>query len=365
MNRLYRPLRSTLFALPFILGISAPGCFDDLTGATELQISDANQGCSTSTPNAPYALGSKLDLNVTVDGKEADIVDSSLGQPGIWTFKEPRTTDVSLTLQAQGVGKTVLTVRDSLGLTGVQELEVSAIAEAEIAPWKNMQPFNLTVDLTAGHIAPIVLTPAGIGLLPNTPLRMQVTLSDAIGRALRGYDVADWKVAPTNGLELTPAEPGIDDVIVEHDGSQTGPVTLSTVGNGLFTVERSPAGATDELQVFHVEAGKRGTTLSVAEGAVATVVVLAYDDTGRLLFGDDGDRLMVSLTNDGVSSVVAPPWSEGEDGIALDPEMEALLLDARTFYLRGLAQGTTTITVNVAGHQIDVPVTVTPPAPLQ
>jgi|GEM_PF-2354617 len=363
MNR--RPLNGTrALALTAMLafGASLNGCPDGVVPVA-LTLSDASAGCEgQESLTKPFATGALLDIDAhsPLDPDTAIVItDATLSDPAVWSILE---VDNPLRLQAQAVGVSTITVRGANDEEGTATLEVADIASATVAPWNGIQPFNLTTELAPGP-ADLAqqITQSGFALLPGANLRLQVVLKDADGRELGGYDVAQWAAQPDDAVTLATAEERTNDILVTHAGGAATEVTVTTVGGGSFTLATVSAGAATAIEAFVVETGVTGTSLSLPAGTTQTIVGLVYDNQGRWLVGDDGQPFDVTLLNDGIVTVAPPPWSEGEDGFNLDAAAEQLLLDNRVFYLRGVSEGSTTVTLTAAGVSVEIPVTVTAP----
>jgi hypothetical protein len=344
-----------------VFGMTVPACPDGME-PLELKLIDASgTGCEEGGGLLkPYALGARLDINVRVEGIDVAVTDVTLSAPDVWSFVDGAEVN-PVSLRAETVGTSDITVRSAEGRTGTASLEVAAVATATITPWNLIQPFNLTTGLDAGptDIASRVAQ-SGFALVPDGELRLGVTLKDAADRELGGYDVADWHTAPAGAVTVDELiEERSNDVIIHHGGGAAQDVTLTTIAGGTFTVSLVDSGAADSLELFNVESGDTGATLSIPRDTTRTVVALIYDAHGRFVIGNDGSPLQLDITNDNLLSIVPPPWSEGDGGIALDAESEKLLEDARVVYLRGMQEGETTLTLSAAGVSLEVTVTVT------
>jgi len=348
-------VRSTLLALAIIpaLGGITLACGDEPGGVVGFH--DASEGCngSTATLERPVAVGARLDVRVDLDGEDVIVTNVEVDAPDVFEVVQ---IGNPFTVRALAAGTALVSVRAG-GVNGDRLLRAADIASATVAP-DPLTVWNLDDNLTVLPNDPTgALVAQGVAVLPDARLQLGVTLRDAAGEELLGYDVAGWQSEPAGAVTFEAVGERSDDVVVLHGGTD-GPVTITTVGGGSYTVELS-SGPADHVAAWLPDTRETVDAVTVPVGETLAVELLAWDADGRLLLGNGPDGFTATVLGDaGSADLVAPPWS---DELELDAEGEAVLRGLRVVWIGGSQPGESTVRFSAAGQTLDLPVTVTAP----
>jgi len=351
-------LRRALLVLAVVAshGVLQVSC-DAGDGGDLLRISDASHtGCSSpeETLAAPIAAGARLAVKAADSRGQPPIESAESSDTDILTVE---TVENPVLIRAQTPGEATLAVHDTAGRPAMGPLSVAEVASVT-AELDELLLYNLDVGLQTRHTATAAgILGAGVALLPDGVLRVTPVFRGADGTALLGHDLASWSATPA-ALSWTYPEPYLDTIDVSSNGTAEGTVTLTEGGGSVLEVTLHPAGAAASMGAYWPETGELSGALTLAVGEVRTVVGVVRDADGRLIVGDDGAPLTAEPTGENVR-VVPPPWSEGEDAVALTLAMEALLLRVRATWIEGVYAGTTEVVLSAAGVSLSVSVTIT------
>lgn len=284
--------------------------------------------------NASLVLSTNLPFGVTAD---------ELRVEGPF---ELRTAPITVRALATGTGK--LAMADSCARETDLPLMASEAATSEVVPLVARDDFAPL---------PTALWPSGIGLLPDGVLAVRARFYDAESNRLDGTGGEGWS---GDGLQIDPSR-ALNIATVAPRTESLGPTAIHVVGNGALPVELVPSGSIDRLVLLSdaaldtEAASPIGTELELEQGQAIELHLLAYGGGGRLLFGDDGSPIAVSIGNDPLPTAPTegfPLW-----GVAGFPT-DALVLS-------GNAPGDAQVTIRRGGKSIDLLVHVTeaPPQP--
>ena len=350
------PSKTSLLALivvPLMGGVT-PACADE--PRSELTFRDASDGCNGTSASLEraVAVGARLDVAVDRDQQEVSVTGVEVDRSAVFSVER---VDNPFALRALSAGTAVVTVA-AAGTRTDLTLTAAPIASATVTP----DPLTLWIfddNLTALPDDPSgELLDAGLALLPDARLQLDVVFHDADGAALLGWDVADWRATPAGAVAFEPAADLSDDVIVTHGGSD-GPVSVTTVGGGRYDLVLT-SGPADRVGAWLPDTRAQVDQLVVAVGETLSVELLAWDAAGRLLLGNGPGGFSAHLAGTDASAVaelVAPPWS---DEVELDADAEALLRGLRVVWIAGASPGQATVVFEAAGRTLELPVTVTP-----